>query len=144
MRDFYHEDADPFDKTESRAAFAALLAEPSWGRIWLAHHESIVVGYVVLTLGFSMEFRGRDAFIDDLYVVPSHRGRGIGRALIGMCEKTSEELGIRALHLEVRPTNPAASLYRRLGFHDHQHQLMTKRLGSEREVGPEEGLGDPR
>lgn len=131
MRDFYREDADPFDAKESQAAFAALLAEPSWGRVWLAEHESIVVAYAVLTLGFSMEFHGRDAFIDDLYVARAHRGLGIGNALIAACEKACKDLGVRALHLEVRPTNPAASLYRRLGFRDHQHHLMTKRLDSE-------------
>jgi ribosomal protein S18 acetylase RimI-like enzyme len=131
MRDFYRQDGDPFAEKESRAAFAALIAEPSWGRVWLAEHETIVVGYAVLTFGFSMEFRGRDAFIDDLYVVPSHRSQGIGRALIAACERSCRDLGIRAVHLELRPTNPAASLYRRLGFRDHQHHLMTKRLEPE-------------
>jgi ribosomal protein S18 acetylase RimI-like enzyme len=128
MRDFYREDADPFVENDSRAAFARLLAEPSWGSVWVAQHESTVVGYVVLTFGFSMEFHGRDAFIDDLYVVPSQRGHGIGSGLVAACETACKELGIRALHLEVRLSNPAASLYRRLGFRDHQHHLMTKRL----------------
>jgi ribosomal protein S18 acetylase RimI-like enzyme len=131
MRDFYREDGDPFFENESRAAFATLLAKPSLGRIWLAQDATLTVGYVVLTLGFSMEFLGRDAFIDDLYVVPSHRGHGIGRALIDACERTCRHLRVRALHLEVRSTNPAASLYRRLGFRDHQHHLMTKRLDRE-------------
>jgi ribosomal protein S18 acetylase RimI-like enzyme len=128
MRDFYLEDADPFAEAESRAAFATLLADPTLGRTWLAQHGTNVVAYVVLTFGFSMEFGGRDAFIDDLYVVPSHRGQGIGRALIAACETACKELDVRALHLAVRPTNRAASLYRRLGFRDQQHQLMTKRL----------------
>lgn len=128
MRDFYLEDADPFVEEESRTAFAALLAEPSWGRLWLAQLGTSAVGYVVLTLGFSMEFGGRDAFIDDLYVTSSHRGQGIGGALIAACEQACKDLGIRALHLEVRSTNPATSLYRRLGFRDHEHHLMTKRL----------------
>jgi ribosomal protein S18 acetylase RimI-like enzyme len=130
MREFYREDGDPFHEKESRAAFATLLAEPSLGKVWIAEQSTIVVGYAVLALGFSMEFLGRDAFIDDLYVVPSHRGQGIGHALIAACEEACNDLGIRALHLEVRPTNPAASLYRRLGFRDHHHHLMTKRLDS--------------
>jgi ribosomal protein S18 acetylase RimI-like enzyme len=130
MRNFYHEDADPFHEEASRAAFATLLADASLGKVWIAEQHTIVVGYAVLTFGFSMEFLGRDAFIDDLYVVPSYRGHGIGRALIAACEEGCKNLGVRALHLEVRPTNPAASLYRQLGFRDHQHHLMTKRLDS--------------
>jgi diamine N-acetyltransferase len=139
MRDFYLEDADPFVEEESRTAFAALLAEPSWGRLWLAQQGTSAVGYVVLTLGFSMEFGGRDAFIDDLYVTSSHRGQGIGGALITACEQACKDLGIRALHLEVRSTNPATSLYRRLGFRDHEHRLMTKRL-----AGHNDGRGGPK
>jgi diamine N-acetyltransferase len=129
MRDFYREDGDLFLESESRTAFATLLATPSWGSVWLAQHET-VVGYAALTLGFSLEFHGRDAFIDDLYVVPSHRGQGIGRALVAACEQACRELGVRALHLAVRPTNRAASLYQRLGFRYQEHRLMTKRLES--------------
>jgi GNAT superfamily N-acetyltransferase len=131
MRDFYREDGDPFAETDSRAAFGALLADPSLGGIWIAQDEPTAVGYVALTLGFSMEFGGRDAFIDDLYVVPSHRGQGIGHALIAACEGACKDLGIRALHLAVRPANPAAFLYRRLGFREQHHHLMTKRLEPE-------------
>ena len=128
MRDFYREDGDPFLEHESRAAFATLLATPSWGTVWLAERDTVALGYVALTLGFSMEFGGRDAFIDDLYVVPSNRGQSIGRALIAACERTCRDLGIRALHLAVRPTNRAGSLYQRLGFRYQAHHLMTKRI----------------
>jgi GNAT superfamily N-acetyltransferase len=128
METFYRDDGDPFAPAEARAAFAALVAEPSWGRVWVAANGGGIVGYAVLTFGFSMEFGGRDAFIDDLYVVASHRGRGTGRALLEACERTCRDVGVRALHLEVRASNPAAALYRRLGFRDHEHRLMTKRL----------------
>lgn len=128
MRDFYREDGDPFLENESRAAFATLLSTPSLGSVWLAQQETVVVGYVALTLGFSLEFGGRDAFVDDLYVVPSQRGQGIGRAMIAACERSCRDLGVRALHLAVRPTNRAASLYQRVGFRYQEHRLMTKRV----------------
>jgi len=128
MRDFYVEEGDPFDAGASRAAFAALLADPSWGRVWLAEEAGVGIAYIALTLGFSLEFGGRDAFVDDLYVIPTHRGQGIGRALLSACEQACRELGVRALHLAVRPSNPAAVLYRRVGFRERQHRLMTKRL----------------
>jgi ribosomal protein S18 acetylase RimI-like enzyme len=75
-----------------------------------------------------MQYGGRDAFIDDLYVLPSHRGRGVGSALFDACERACKGLGVRALHLGVRPTNRAAALYRRLGFREQEHRLMTKSL----------------
>jgi ribosomal protein S18 acetylase RimI-like enzyme len=128
MSAFYREDGDSFDADASRAAFTALLAEPAWGRVWLAEEDGSVIAYVALTLGYSMEFGGRDAFVDDVYVVPTHRGRGVGSALLAECEQACHELGVRALHLGVRPSNRAAALYRRFGFREQQHRLMTKRL----------------
>jgi GNAT superfamily N-acetyltransferase len=37
------------------------------------------LGYIVLAFGFSFETGGRNAFIDELYVAPEHRGKGIAR-----------------------------------------------------------------
>ena len=128
MHDFYHDDGDPFDAEASRTAFTALLDEPTWGLVWLAEDGGNHIGYVALTFGYSMEFGGRDAFVDDLYVAPSHRGQGVGQALLGACEYACRELGIRAVHLAVRPANPAAALYRRVGFREREHRLMTKPL----------------
>jgi diamine N-acetyltransferase len=135
MRDFYDEDGDAFNEDESRASFAALVATPAWGGVWVADEAGALVGYVALTWGFSMEFGGRDAFIDDLYVVASRRSEGIGRALIAACEAACNEVGVRALHLGVRPTNPAVSLYRRVGFREQEHRLMTKRLSGQASNG---------
>jgi ribosomal protein S18 acetylase RimI-like enzyme len=84
---------------------------------------------VVLTLGYSLEFGGRDAFVDELYVQPAYRGLGVGRQALAVLEKACRELGVRALHLEVGRTNlRAQALYKAAGFVDRGHFLLTKRL----------------
>jgi GNAT superfamily N-acetyltransferase len=46
----------------------------------------------------------------------SHRGRGIGTALLrALCERAGH-VGLRALSLSVERDNPALRIYRRLGF----------------------------
>ena len=130
MRDFYGDDGDPFGEDESRACFRTLVSDSLWGRVFVADDGDSLAGYAALTFGFSMEFGGRDAFIDDLYVAATHRGKGLGRALIGACEQACVDAGVRALHLAVRPGNPAAALYRRVGFRERQHRLMTKRIAA--------------
>jgi GNAT superfamily N-acetyltransferase len=70
---------------------------------------------------------GRDGFVDDLYVVPEWRGRGIGSALLKQLTDACVELGVRALHLEVgRKKTDARALYRRFGFEEHDRLLMTR------------------
>jgi ribosomal protein S18 acetylase RimI-like enzyme len=129
IRALCESDGTPFDETKVRAALAQLVADESLGRAWLVEWGGEPAGYVVLTYGFSLEFGGRDAFIDELFVHEEFRGRGLGRRAIELAERACRERGIRALHLEVERANTTAQeLYRRAGFRDHDRYLMTKRL----------------
>jgi GNAT superfamily N-acetyltransferase len=130
MRQYYAEAGYRFDDVDSRAALERLLADPGLGRVLVAQDTAGAVGYVVTTFGFSLEYRGRDAFVDELFVLPSHRGRGLGAAALKLVEQFCREVGVRALHLEAERDNPGAQLlYRGAGFVDHDRRLMTKLLG---------------
>lgn len=84
-------------------------------------------GYIVLTLSFSFEYHGKDAFIDELYVEPRYRRQGIGRRAVEFVEQRARELGAQAIQLEVGAGNdPALGLYRRTSYEDHRRRLMTK------------------
>lgn len=112
------------------AALALLLSEPSLGGIWLIRHADDVAGYIALCRGFSLEFGGFDAFIDELYLRPEWRGRGGGKAAISLIQDVARQRGIQALHLEVaRDNDTAKGLYRAVGFEAReQFMLMSLRL----------------
>lgn len=119
----------PFNESSARAAFHQFLSLPAFGRIWLLYDGAALVGYIILTVGFSFEFRGHDAFIDELYVVPAQRRRGFGRQAMAFVEQAARNIGVNAIHLEVDPGNESAvELYRRTGYVDHDRFLMTKWL----------------
>jgi ribosomal protein S18 acetylase RimI-like enzyme len=119
----------PFDESAAHAAFHQFLSLPNFGRIWLLYDGLAPIGYIILTIGFSFEFRGHDAFIDELYIVPAHRRRGFGRHAMAFVEQKAREMGVNAMHLEVDHGNdPALELYRRSGYRDHNRFLMTKWL----------------
>jgi len=119
----------PFDENELRAPLEKFLAHSELGRAWLVRHQETTVGYVILTLTFSFEFRGVDAFIDELYIEPQWRHMGFGRQAMQHAESQARALGVNALHLEVDRGNDAAiELYRRAGYADHGRHLMTKWL----------------
>lgn len=124
-----HPPAVPFHEGEVRAALKKFLAHPEFGRSWLISSRGRVAGYVILTLGYSFEFRGRDAFVDELYIEPKSRRKGLGRRALEFAEARARELGVNALHLEVdRGNDAAAELYRRAGYASHGRRLMTKWL----------------
>jgi ribosomal protein S18 acetylase RimI-like enzyme len=127
----YHaEDRVPHD-ARALARVLGPLIDGTAGAIWLIREEQSVLGYVALCFGYSIEFGGRDAFIDEIYVAPSHRGRGIGRTVLERLDAHAAALGVRALHLEVDHHNPAARLYERVGFRSRErYRLMSKPLAT--------------
>ena len=130
MTEFYRESAFTLQPGSAREAFAKLLTEPALGRIWICEQDGEAVGYIVLTIGFSMEYGGRDAFVDDLFVRPRFRGGGLGRQLLDTLIAECIRLDVLALHLEVdRANNQAHGLYRSFGFVDNDRQLLTMKLG---------------
>jgi GNAT superfamily N-acetyltransferase len=131
MQAYYAFDHLPFDAGAARASLGQLLQDPSLGRVWLICDGEAPVGYVVLTLGFSLEYHGRDAIVDELFVQERHRGRGIGRQALAFLEEVCRSLGVRSLHLVVERANTGAqAVYRKAGFVDQDRYLMTRRIGS--------------
>lgn len=116
-----------------RAAVGRLLGDPALGAIWGIGVDSRRVGYIALTYGYSIEFRGRDAFIDEFFIREPWRRRGLGRAALDQVKARAAELGLKALHLEVARSNrPAQKLYRNLGFELRERfSLMSLKLDGE-------------
>jgi ribosomal protein S18 acetylase RimI-like enzyme len=55
--------------------------------------------------------------IEDIEVAPEHRGKGVGRALMGLATEFARERGAGHIWLEVANVNaPAIHAYRRMGF----------------------------
>lgn len=131
MRALYDDDPalNPFDESAARSTLEQFLRNPSLGRAGLILDCAAPVGYVSLTLGFSFEYHGCDAFVDEFFIAASHRSRGWGRAAIAFVEDGARSLDVRALHLEVSPSNPRAyDFYRRDGFDDYRRSLLNKWL----------------
>jgi len=127
IKQFCEVDNHPFDDSSIRIALSNLLQDKSLGRVWLIQQAKKAIGYIVLTFGYSLEYRGRDAFIDEFYIQESYRRQGIGTKSLQFIESVCPELKIQALHLEVEQENLAAqSLYRKSGFKNQERHLMTK------------------
>lgn len=129
MRGYYRDDGLEFDADTHARAMDRLLREPQWGRVWLAESDGVIVGYLALCIGFSLELGGNDAFVDEVFVLPEHRGRGLGRKLLEFAAEAARTLGIVAMHLEVDRANIAAQgLYTSLGYERRdRYFIMTLR-----------------
>ena len=126
MQGLYACDHIPFDLARARRALLELLADPSLGEIHLVQADGEAIGYAVLTLGYSLEFAGKYALLDELFIREAFRGKGAGRKVLLILEDLCRAMGLQALRLEVERKNRGArDLYTKMGFEMHDRDLMT-------------------
>lgn len=133
MREFYA--CERLDFTEAvRVALRHLVTDENLGYVLLlAAHTELAgrenIGYAVVTFGFSLEFGGRFALLDELYVREPYRNHGFGSQTLQLLELRCVQSGIETMRLEVDRVNAAAqSLYRKRGYGDHGRDFLTKPL----------------
>jgi diamine N-acetyltransferase len=127
MREYYAFDGHGFDEPKAHVALIGLLRDSNLGRIWLVLDGAGAVGYVVLCFGYSLEWLGREAFVDEFYMLEEYRQRGWGRKTMEFVEEAARSAGVRTLHLEVVRQNTATlEVYRKLGFMEHGSTFVSK------------------
>ncbi|MDA3039599.1 MAG: GNAT family N-acetyltransferase [Actinomycetota bacterium] len=122
---------DAFDPTKTSASIAPLLEDDRFGVVLLAECDDVaparrdLVGYLVLTWGYSLESGGREALIDEVYAEP--RGLGTGSALLSAAVTECERRGIGRMFLETEAVNEGARrLYLRQGFEVNDSIWMSR------------------
>ena len=129
MQEFYAIDGYPISIDVSKTLFQEFISNENLGKAWLIFSDNEIVGYIILTFVFSFEYQGRIAFLDELYVTETARGKGIGSKAIEFVKTESHKLSLKLTYLEVEPHNEnAQKLYLANGFESHNRQLMKYKI----------------
>ncbi len=129
MREFYAQQEMRFDEPAAALAINRVLNNPELAQIYLIFRGPELAGYFALTFCFSLEFHGRFALLDELYLHEPFRRQKLGRAVVAFAEDLCRKAGVKALRLEVgRENQGAQSLYCATGFKEDERNLMTKWL----------------
>lgn len=119
---------DQQDETR-RTAIAPLLEGSPHGAIYLVGPKRAPIGYVVISFGWSLAFAGLDGFLDEIYIRPGVRGRGIGTEILSSLPRALSGAGLRALHLEVRRDDAGArALYEKMRFESREDYMLMSRM----------------
>ena len=87
--------------------------------------DTVPAGYALLQKTYSREAGGLTIWIDEIYLRPALRGKGLAKAFFAF----AETLGARGLRLEVEPENAhAVALYQKLGYRMMEYRSMAKDL----------------
>lgn len=139
MQRFYAIDGYPFVREKKERAVRQLLNEPLFGEIWLVEAQGQPVGYLVVTVGFSLEYNGKDGWVDELFLEEPFRGQGLGEKMLQHAIARAEALGINFLHLQVERHNQAGRrLYEKLGFEGNGRDMMSREGFQEYHINLEE------
>ena len=112
-----------------RAAAAPLLDGSPHGAIYIAGPVRAPIGYAAISFGWSLEFGGLDAILDEIYIRPGVRGRGIGSDILLALPRALAGAGLRALHLEVaRGDDKARAFYERMHFAPREGYILMSRI----------------
>ena len=127
---FHNEAGFGTDADHIEAAIRPLLEGAPHGAVWLIGPKRAPVGYLCVSFGWSIEFGGLDAMLDEIYVRPAVRGRGMGATALDEIAKALRESGVRAMHLEVERDNETTQrLYARSRFVPRdRYMLMSRRF----------------
>ena len=128
---YYACDHLDYEASKAESGLRQLISDSGLGEVWLIQDKSAAraIGYLALTFGFSLEFGGREAFVDELFILEEFRGQGLGSQAIQHAIRRCGEIGLTAIRLEVTRDNAkAGQLYQRLGFKDFGRSLLAYEL----------------
>jgi GNAT superfamily N-acetyltransferase len=125
----YEKLEDQVTMTEERLA-ANLFGPHHYAETLIAEDEGTPVGFALFFHNFSTFLAQPGIYLEDLFVVPEHRGRGVGRALLKELARLAVERECGRLEWSVLDWNrEAIGFYERLGARPNSEWTVYRLAG---------------
>ncbi|MEM5566481.1 GNAT family N-acetyltransferase [Psychroserpens sp. AS72] len=111
-RTFYKQDSN----IESAKRFLKQRMIKNDSVIYIAYDNDKAIGFTQLYPLFSSVSMKPIYMLNDLFVSETHRGQGVGEALISRAKQLCQTENNKGLVIQTAFDNPAQHLYERLGF----------------------------
>jgi len=120
---------DQVSMTEERLA-ESLFGQHRYAETLLAEDDGTPVGFALFFHNFSTFLGLPGVYLEDLFVMPEHRGRGVGRALLRELARLAVERGCGRLEWSVLDWNrDAIGFYERLGARPNSEWTVYRLTG---------------
>lgn len=126
----YQEDpsGEEMSRQKIQRTVQELLSHPEKGVITILCVDDAVVGYAIIIYYWSNEYGGNIASIDEFYVKPSWRGKGIGTSFLEHVAIPNAG-NLKGIQVEVTPANNKALTYfSRNGFSPKANRHLFREL----------------
>ena len=105
-----------------------LTGANSSGQIFIFEKAGERIGYAIVNRFWSNEFSGQILYVDELYVKPEHRSRGIGAQFFDFLQTNPENHSVAFMLETMHNNEKAIEFYKKNGFVPHHNYLMFKQL----------------
>jgi len=126
---FSKEAGTNFGREHLLAGLQPMLNNQELGLVFVAELDNVLVGYAVIGWGWGIESGGKEALIDEVFVLNSYRNQGIGAKILTAVIAELRKHNTKAVFLETEAQNPnSRKLYQNLGFEAEDSVWMRKAL----------------
>lgn len=129
-KSFYISDAVDHNILEKHIqdTFDELMRSDEYAMAYIMELEGNTAGYALLARTFSQEAGGIVLWVEELYVKPEYRCRGLGHEFFSYLEKNLCT-GVKRIRLETEESNKRAmAFYKSLGFKHLPYLQMIKTI----------------
>ncbi|AKB77818.1 Diamine acetyltransferase [Methanosarcina horonobensis HB-1 = JCM 15518] len=93
----------------------SMFGKKSYAEVFFAELDGVPAGFTVFFHNFSTFVGKQGLYIEDIFVKPEFRGRGIGKAMFLHCVKLAKERNCGRMEWAVLDWNPAREFYEYFG-----------------------------
>ena len=127
MQRSHDERSLPYDDAHRANVILPLLEGSPLGAVWLIGPARAPLGYVLISFGWSVPLGGMIGWVEDIFIRPSVRHRGIGTEVLHAVALALGQADLRALHARIPDGDEGlAQFCARAGFgRDETLRVMT-------------------
>lgn len=127
MADYYRIEEVNYEPDNSRITLEDFINNSQSGSLFIIQSSNDVIGYFCIAFSYTLQYYGKDCFLDEIYIKPEFRHKGIGSHVMNFIEDYLKQNNFKAMHLIVYDHNkPAFEYYIKNGFKAHDAKFMTK------------------
>ncbi len=126
--EFYHSPAvlHPVPEKNLKLGFEELMRENSLLQAQIIECGDRAAGFALLARSYSQEAGGEVIWLEELYILPEYRGRGLGEAYMrDLIENKPAQ--VKRIRLEIERNNEGAKrLYEKMNFGVYDYEQMIR------------------
>ena len=115
------------DRSKRLKALEPILSNSPLGEFFLIQTAQDHIGYIFISYSWSLEFGGKDAMLDEIFIKAAYQGQGVGKSALKRVHDYLKENETIAISLEVsHENNNAQQFYDSLGYKSRdKYSLMS-------------------